>query len=534
MKKEGVMIIMRNKERKMLSLLLAGTIAALFVTGCGSTSENTDGETSASAQAATQAVTEASTAEETAAAVTTQAAEETTEETAAVTTTEQAIEGTELTTTMFSLIYPDDWEVNEDNTSDGDSYCYADLTIPDGDGYLVECTVSAIVNEASSYRDSLGNSGIDAYQLVEEKTVETVNIGGVECVEYEGTYWGEPVLYYLGRDEGAGTTVSVMFYGDFQDSRVPDLIRSMNFTLNDTGEVDPPWPWNGEPYSTDAQHTYGVGSMTVTSDWLQFEEPLLADDIFSGRVEVTGDTVWVLLDDTLYEYTYGDGTLTYVSEMDLSEEGDYSELSSDQNGRLYVSGFMDRMLIIENGEIASRIDDVDVTVMHESGNWGISYFFGDTLKKVTLKGDSAKLEDWPLRADEETASAFLSANHVYVSGTSIEKDNEAVWVFDTEGNQQFELGNASMGEPGWMGSITDVVETENGFIILDGNMRSLFFYGTDGDLIATVDDADLFGSDYPWISSAAMMPDGSILIALVDERADESADELLLFRLSGY
>ena len=79
-----------------------------------------------------------------------------------------------------------------------------------------------------------------------------------------------------------------------------------------------------------------------------------------------------------------------------------------------------------------------------------------------------------------------------------------------------------------------MAETKNGFIILDGNMRELFFYGTDGELIATVEDSDLFGTDYPWISSASTMPDGSVLVAIVDERADKSADELILFRLSGY
>lgn len=523
-----------EERKKRLSFMLIGAIAAFSVTGCGAAGENAIEETTEAVQTTTQAAAESSTGAELEENATSKAAAETTEETPAATTEEPAIDGTELSTTLFSLIYSDDWEIDEDNTSDEESYCYADLTIPDEDGYLVECTISASVDDASSYRNTLKSGGIDAYQLIEEKSVETVDLGGVECVEYEGTYWGEPALFYLGRDEGAGTTVNVTFYGDFEDSRVPDLLHSVKFTLNDTGEVDPPWPWNGEPYSTDAQHTYGVGSFTVTSDFLKLEDPLLADDIFSGRVEVVGDTVYVLLDDVLYEYTYSDNALTYVSAMDLSEEGDYSELSSDQNGRLYVSGFMSRMLIIENGEIASRVDDVDVTVMHESGTWGVSYFFGNTLKKVTLKGDSAGLEDWPLRADEETASAFLSKNHVYVAGTSADKDNETVWVFDTEGNQQFEFGNASMGEAGWMGSITDVAETKNGFIILDGNMRDLFFYGTDGELIATVEDSDLFGTDYPWISSASMMPDGSVLVAIVDERADKSADELILFRLSGY
>lgn len=85
-----------------------------------------------------------------------------------------------------------------------------------------------------------------------------------------------------------------------------------------------------------------------------------------------------------------------------------------------------------------------------------------------------------------------------------------------------------------MGAITDVIETPNGYLVLDGNMRNLLFYGTDGTLLATVDNEELFGTAYPWISSACLMPDGSVLIALTEERADESADELLIYRLSGF
>ena len=125
-------------------------------------------------------------------------------------------------------------------------------------------------------------------------------------------------------------------------------------------------------------------------------------------------------------------------------------------------------------------------------------------------------------------------NHVYVTGTSDDKDNVAVWVFDTAGNQQFEFGNVEFAEDGSMGAITDVVETANGYIVFDGNMRSILFYGADGSLLASADDSDLFGTNYPWISSAAVMADGSVLVAMTEERADDSADELLVYRLSGF
>ncbi|MDX8419223.1 hypothetical protein MOZ60_03845 [Stecheria sp. CLA-KB-P133] len=443
-------------------------------------------------------------------------------------------EGTKASTALFSLSYTDDWALDEDKTNDSSDYCYMELTIPQNNTALVTVEIKASVDSAGSYRDRLKGSGIDAYELVEKQSVETTNIGGVECVEYESEYWGSSTLTYLGRDEPSSTTVFVSISGDQEDSRVKDLIKSLQFTLTDIDNTDAPWPWNGEPFSTDVQHTYSAGDHTITADWLKLDDPLLVSDLFSGRVEVTGDTVWVLLDNTLYQYQYSDNALTFIDKQDLTDKGDYEELSADSSGKLYVSGFMEPMLVMENGEVTGQYEDVDSAVIHPDGNWGLSAFVGRPLRKISLNGETAQIEEWALRSSAETDRAFLSQNHIYVSGTSDDKGQETVWVFDTAGNQQFEFGNVEFSENGSLGSITDVVETANGFIAFDGNMRSILFYGGDGNLLATADDEELFGTSYPWISSAAVMPDGSVLVALSEGRADDSADELLLYRLSGF
>lgn len=448
--------------------------------------------------------------------------------------TEEVFEGTAASTTLFSLTYPDGWAVDETMTSDSSSYCYMELTLTGEESAAAQVNISASKSDVRNYRDRLRGAGIDAYDLVETKNLDMVQVGGVECVEYMAESWYSSSLIYLGRDEASGITVSIDIIGDQEDPGIQTMIRSLKFTLNDSGNVDPPWPWQGEPFSADARHTLNAGNYTVTVDWMKLEDPLIAYDIFSGRVEMTGDTVWVLLDNSLYEYQYSQDGLTYVSEQALGNEGDYEELSSDRNGKLYVSGFMEQMLIMEQGEVTGRIEDVDRALVHPNGTWGISSFFGQPLRKVMIDGETAQIEDWELRSAEETTKGFISENHVCITGTSEDKENVAVWVFDTDGNQQYEFGNTDMNEEGWMGAITDVIETPNGYLVLDGNMRNLLFYGTDGTLLATVDDEELFLTAYPWISSACLMPDGSILIALTEERADESAYELLIYRLSGF
>ena len=54
------------------------------------------------------------------------------------------------------------------------------------------------------------------------------------------------------------------------------------------------------------------------------------------------------------------------------------------------------------------------------------------------------------------------------------------------------------------------------------------------DASKSAEDSDLFGTSYPWMSSASVMADGSILIGMTEERPDESADEFIVYRLTGF
>ena len=48
------------------------------------------------------------------------------------------------------------------------------------------------------------------------------------------------------------------------------------------------------------------------------------------------------------------------------------------------------------------------------------------------------------------------------------------------------------------------------------------------------DDSDLFGTSYPWFCGGVKLADGSILAIMTEDRADESAQELVAFKLSGF
>ena len=439
--------------------------------------------------------------------------------------------GTHMEMTLWDIYYPEGWTENEDDKGDSETSSYGRLEYKQGDEVLLSVGITATVEDCGGYRDFLHASGIDAHALVVDKSVEQENIGGVPCVVSETTSWGEPVLTYMGRDVGSGTTVKVSITGEYSDPEVDKLIKNLAFHLEDTGNEDYPWPWEGEAFSTDSEHSKMITDTTITSVWVPFEEPLLAYDIFSGRIASVGESLYVLLDNVLYEYTLGD-TLALKSTMELDD--DYEEISADQSGNLDLTGFMSPMLTVKDGAVIATNDDIDKAVIHSSGTWGISWFYGSETEKVVFDGNKASKEAWPAITQDRLKTACLSENHIFLAGADVDTENEAIWILDTEGNQQMELGNQEYGGEQSLGSITNVQETENGFIGLDGNMRKVLFWKSDGSLLGSAEDSELFGTDYPWISTAARLSDGTMLVGLTEDRADKSATEFIVYRISGF
>ena len=439
--------------------------------------------------------------------------------------------GTHLEMKLWDIYYPEGWTENEDYKGDSETNSYGRLDYKQGEETQLAVSISATVEDCNDYRDFLYASDIDAHALAVEKTVEQKKVGGVPCVFSETVSWGDPVLTYMGRDVGSGITVKVSISGEYTDPKVDQLLGNLSFHLEDTGNEDYPWPWEGEAFTVDREHSKMIADTTITSTWVPMEEPLLAHDIFSGRMVAAGDKVYILLDNVLYEYALGD-SLTLKSTMKLDDE--YEEISADQNGNLYLAGFMSPMLTVKDGQILASNDDIDNAVIHSSGTWGLSWFFGSEPEKVVFNGSKASKEAWPAFSNESINTVSLSNNHIFIAGEDPDTQNEAIWVLDTEGNQQMELGNQEFGGEQSLGSITHIQETANGFIGLDGNMRNLLFWKSDGSFLGSAKDGELFGTNYPWISTAARLPDGSILVGMTEDRADKSATEFIVYRVSGF
>ena len=183
--------------------------------------------------------------------------------------------------------------------------------------------------------------------------------------------------------------------------------------------------------------------------------------------------------------------------------------------------------------------------MHPSGEWGISFWVNSDTQKITKQDGNLKAEPWiltDLNDDSARKGEFsmidnveVSEQHIIVAGNVVaEDDNKKIIVYDLDGNKQLEMGGKEISDPDKLGSITGMAETENGFVAIDGNMRTIQFWNKEGVHVGAIDTEDIFGMGYSWLEDMQLLDDGSILIMATQKRNDESANELMMFRLTGF
>ena len=439
-------------------------------------------------------------------------------------------EGKTLELGTFSLKYDADvWSCDEDDITEYEDYSGIILEIPDGeDSYVTNVEICVSIEDHEDFRDYLTTYGFDAYEYAVNNTYTLTKVGGVDCLKHEGEYWGEACLHYIGRDEKSSTTVFVEILGECNNEKVEALLSGLTVTTEDIGHEDAPWPWDGEAFSaTDANQM--VGTYTVNSKWLPITECIITGETFNHAVAVVGEKAYILGDGALKQYAY-DGT-SLVYEKDIEIEGDYKNIQATNDGTIWISGFMEPLVAIKDGVKTASYDDTDEATMHPSGEWGINWFSGPECEKITLSNGA--LSSSPINFTEVStiSTLHIDENYIYVCGSAADESGHKVFVYDKDGALQMTLTDA---EGDCLGSITYITQTAGGFIGFDGNLREVVLWTNDGSVIGTVEDSDLFGTEYPWFCSATKLSDGSILAVMTEDRADGSAMELIAFNLGGF
>ncbi len=441
-----------------------------------------------------------------------------------------SVDGETIETALWKLTYDSQvWEKDEDEFYDEDDYSKIILNIPDGkDGYVISVEIRASVEDAEGFRDNLTYYDFDQYEYAVNNAYELTKVGGVDCVKHEGEYWGDPCVRYFGRDEGAGTTVFVEIIGDSEDANVETLLAGLEFTLTDTGNTDAPWYWEGVGFSAEDK-AFGVGVFSVNSKWIPFGECVIANETFDHAVAVTGNTAYIAGDGAVKQYAFDGEILEFVKNLDL--DGNYSHINATDDGSVWVSGFGEDLVCIKNGVQTAAYDGTDNVTMHPSGKWGISWFSGSECEKITISGDTITTEAITFAEVDTISTVIIDRDNIYVTGNAADDSGHKVFVYNQNGTLQKTLA----GEEGeGLGCVTFVAKIPQGFIGLDGNMREVIFWDNTGTFGGYADDAELFSTNYPWFCGGTLLSDGSILTIMTEDRADESAMELIAFTLGGF
>lgn len=443
---------------------------------------------------------------------------------------QQGNPGDAIETALFSITPSADWVNVEDDMENEEDSCMVNLQVLDPDDpeyYLIDAEISVSIEDPYDFREDLVYYGFNQYEYKVNEGYETVNIGGVELLKYDD---GEETLVYFNRIEGASATICIDFDAtDITDSHIEALLEGLTFHIEDIGNVDGPWSWDGEPFSAE-DHSANAGGFTLNAKFVPFESPVITFETFNHAIAAVGDQIYILSDGELAQCHYDGTTLAFVNVFELPED-DYDLIQATADGSIWLSGSMNDILRLKDGVCVNTYTDIDDLVMHPSGEWGVDYFVSNECRIISFNGDSCTATPVTFAEADTIMHLSVDENYIYVCASAADDSGHKVFVYNKDGVLLKTLCD-SEGEG--LGSITFVTQTANGFIGFDGNMRDVILWDNSGAFIAEVSDGDLFGTGYPWFCASTVLSDGSILTIMTDEREDRSATEVIVFNVDGF
>ena len=433
-------------------------------------------------------------------------------------------------TSLFTVEFDGDWINIEEDFEDEEDFCAAVLQVldpEDDEYYLIEAKISVEIEDPYDFREDLVDYGFNQYEYKENKAYETVTVGGVELLEYDD---GDDTLVYFNRVEGANASVYVKFDAvDTEDSRIDALLEGITFNLEDVGNVDGPWEWEGEEFYAD-DTSVNAGTYTLSTQFVPFESPITTFETFEHSVAAIGDRIYVLTEGELNVCHYNGTELVFVEKIDLPED-DYDRIESTSDGRLWVSGGMNDVLCIKDGNIVATYEDIDNLAIHPSGTWGVDFFTSNECNIINFSGNTFAVTPVVFKEAKTVMHICIDENNIYVCASAADDSGHKVFIYNKSGVLQKTLCDAD-GEG--LGSVTFITQTANGYIAFDGNMRDVLLWDNNGTFIEEISDRDLFSTGYPWFCDSAVLDDGTIITIMTDEREDKSATELVAFIVRGF
>ncbi|MCL2866224.1 MAG: hypothetical protein FWF47_00510 [Clostridia bacterium] len=439
---------------------------------------------------------------------------------------------------LFSVSYPDNWIYDEGRSSMNDKSANIRFTFYDDAGKeQYRINISASPDSAKQHRRGFTDNGFSLKDLADGKLTGMVVDGTV-------FYESKPGEVYRYRHDPSGVNYYIQFFPakgvDLLAAPFTDIINGVRLHLTDEGTAATPWPWDGMPWTPDI-NPQTAGSITLTPMFLKADEPIILNRTMGTSMTVSNDLIYTVTKNELSAYRINDDTVVFENAVKLDEE--YEMIRTDKTGRLYLSQGIWSVFVYDGFNKISAPSIKHDLVMHPSGEWGISFWVNADPQIITVKDNVYEAAPWVLTdlTKPETRTGYfkmisdirISDSHIMVAGSAADDSGEKIMVYDFDGNELFALGNTRADRSG-LGHITGITETPNGFLATDGNMRSIILWDINGAFVGTIDVKKLLGAGYCWLEDMHLMDDGTILIAISQERADKSADELLFFKLTGF
>ena len=391
---------------------------------------------------------------------------------------------------------------------------------------VVKIKLQIYGEKSMAFRKALINAGIDLHAYSEGQ-VETTTIAGYDFVA--STTAGSGTAVYYGRDISAQLTLKLTITGDQEDADLKTFLDSLKYTLPDKGGAEAPYPWEGAHLVT-TTGSETVGEYTVSAVQVIGDESLLPMSVFDNRIAVVGNLLYLMSQKQLfvYELDAENNTMTLAKQYDLDAE--YTSMSADENGIVYLSKFMKNVLMYKDGEpLEAPSPAKDEMAVAKDGSFGISFFVKNTdLKKVNLEtGEAVEFLLTGDNAPVNISELMIDGDYIFMNG-SVEKDIN-LFVADYDGNVIADLKDE---DGSGLGSITFGMKLPDGYMGMDGNMREIVLWDNDGNWLGAAKASKVFGTSYPWISGFSRIDDTSCYVSMSQERDDKSWDEVVVYKLT--
>ncbi len=447
------------------------------------------------------------------------------------------------TCTFFNAAFPDGWVQDEYNTYNYDTYYSAQYNLNDQDNWTISnVRIEASVDEVANYRYALDTLTQTAAAAGIE-TLEQRQIGGYDFVgAVTGDYWLTGT--YLARVPEASMTLTITISEPGKIEEVlPAILDSVLFTfpIPNPPLMDPPLPEDGVPYQP-STGAVSVGGYTLQAQWLPAGDSIIPKDAYYNGMAAVGEKVYLLTSQLLRSYTRNGNQLVSAGEpLDLGDN--YSYLSAAQDGTLFITDGYYRVLAVKDG--ATNSYDLDsYLAIHPDGQWGLGFWSSYNVKRLTFSADGMATQDWILtNLDNDAARTgrfstisyiTITADRIFVAGMDTQAGNATrIAMYDLDGNELATFGGKDWSEDSYFGNVTGIVQTKNGIIALDGYYQTFRLFSLDGTYLGSAHCDELLGTNYPW--PVTLVPtEGGALALISQERADQSATELLVFEITGF